>query len=243
MLTACASSYTVTHMNSNDIKSYHRLVQEFVAALSDKMAKISTVQGLTFQIDERASYPTEKLRLKLVHAHFRKYQEVMNVDVWASQKRVNEPHYLLVEYRSARGHGYRDVAVTGTVDQQTNKLAKRALIRYSEAMEEREAITKENQDEKARADRWTADFTQDGNKLIPSEFARAWKTPGRYSINADASKVLQSDNWTREEVLRLAALLREIRASMVADGRLVNTPETEAKEVVAATVTCTKCGG
>ena|SRR5579885_208663 len=214
-------------MNSNDIKSYHQLVQDFVAALSDKMAKITTVQGLTFQIDERCSYPTEKLRLKLVHAHFRKHQEVMSVDVWASQKRLNEPHYLVVEYRSARGHGYRDVAVIGTVDQQTNKIAKRALIRYSEAMEEREADTKKEQAEKARKSQWVADFVVDGKKRIPSEFARAWKTPGRYSINPSASQVMRSDKWTREEVLRLAALLHDIRANMVADGRLANTPEAE----------------
>lgn len=224
----------------NDIKSrtdlanYRPLIQSFVAALNAKLADCP-VTGLSFEIDPTSSYPESSLRLSLRSDAFDKCTELLEIDLSVySCKQPQTGHYLAVDYRSAeqkswtaRG-GRRDIRVNGTVAEQVAKLVKRAVTRYHEAVESKAKADAAEAASEARKKQWYADFTgPDGKLVIPLDFAYAYNTPGEYHIDTSKSAALRSNRWRKEEVLKLTAVLAEVRAAMVADGRITLKPKSE----------------
>lgn len=217
-----------------DLAKYDALIQGFMATLGAVMDDC-TIKGLKFQVDVSGSYPAQSLELHLTHPDFDKYTELLEVKLHVFPHREPKTgRYLAVEYRSAESKkwsargGRRDIRLTGNTVEQAQKLMKRAVTRYEEAVAARKAREEADAAAEARKKQWYADFTgPDGKLVIPLDFAYAYTTPGEYAIDTGKSTALRCRRWKKEEVLKLTALLAEVRGAMVADGRIVVKPKTE----------------
>lgn len=217
-----------------DITKYDTLIQGFMATLGAVMDDC-TVKGLKFQISTSGSYPAHSMELQLTHPDFDKYEELLEVKLHVFPHREPKTgNYLAVEYRSAESKkwssrgGRRDIRLTGNTVEQARKLLNRAVVRYEEAVAARKARRDADVAAEARKQQWFADFTgPDGKLVIPLDFAYAYSTPGEYRIDTSKSAALRSNRWRKEEVLKLTAVLAEVRAAMVADGRIIIKPKSE----------------
>ena len=194
-----------------DLASYHPFIQQFAAALNAKLATCP-VTGLRFELDTSSSYPECSATLTLWSATFGDSTDMLSVEL-----RVRSQCELVVDYRSAevRCNSSRDIRVKGTEAEQVSKLIKRAVARYHEAVEAKAKRVARETASEIRKQQWYADFTgPDGKRLIPLDFAYAYKTPGEYSLDSRESEALSCTRWRKDEVLKLTAVLAEVRAAM-----------------------------
>ncbi len=203
---------------------YGATLWDFVSLLRAKLAE-RDIPGLTFELNEDGCKSSRKLSLTLIFYEPTVGYHPSLLEVNLAVAHSPTGYVLKTEYQSVKpSHvvcgGRRQVNVIGSEAERVTKLVNRAVSRYEEAVRDHVKYATEAEAEAARKKQWHADFTVDGERVIPLGFAYAYRTPGEYSIDPEKSAALRCDRWRKDEVLQLAELLAKVRKAMVADGRI-----------------------